>query len=804
MAIRSKSLDDMIREIIISLRTGEPKRPAFTLLVGSGFSYPIIPTPTQMLKGDIAWWRYSKDQRFTDPFCSRAEGVAGKKATEEQIAEFEREMWKPIHARALTSKETAFGLTADGLPDLTTPNAVGLAYQAVMTDGLLNNKMRRQYLRDAIQRSHPKVNGAHIFLAGILEAQETWDWGAPFCRTIFTTNFDPLLQRSLQLVNKLYYMTDRPDVLEPPDDDQSEAIHLVYTHGSVHRYDLLNTEDQIKHARERNAPTLIEYFRHHGVIVIGYSGWADTTMEALSSCPSFDSNLYWCGTHPEKEAESRLRPEVVKILHAREKNAFYIEIKSADDAMRLLHRELKLGDVPKFILAPVETMIVQLKSIDVPSEPTASAKSEATTLSTSLATLLDGTLRRLDVAKSAFDNPSIVQPPSAEGKEDVERALIAQLMSDAFVAYSQGKRERAIALWSILIDKAGVPPKDRALALRNRGIASREGGQTTNAIDDFTAVIDMLDAPADQKMLALHNRGVALGKSGETTEEIADYTTVIDMPDASADWKAKALNYRGITWGQIGEITKEIADYTAVIDMPGAPADQKAQALCDRGIALGKSGETTQEIADYTTVIDMPDAPSDLKAKALNYRGITWGQIGEITKEIADYTAVIDMPGAPAAQKVHALYNRGVTLGKSGETTKAITDFTAIIDMPDAPSEHKVKAFWGRGWRRFVDLDDAQSMIEDSRKALEFTNDNLGVRANLALGLLLTGETDAALSQYEALLSRSSDTSVIRVAIGDLETALQKRPDTPEAAKVLDRLRSAMAAKNDGAAAAPS
>jgi tetratricopeptide (TPR) repeat protein len=646
MAIRSKSLDDMIREIIISLRTGEPKRPAFTLLVGSGFSYPIIPTPTQMLRGDIAWWRYSKDQKFTDPFCSRAEGVAGKKATEEQIAEFEREMWKPIHARALTSKETAFGLTADGLPDLNTPNAVGLAYQAVMADGLLNNKMRRQYLRDAIQRSHPNVNGAHIFLAGVLEAQEMWEWGAPFCRTIFTTNFDPLLQRSLQLVNKLYYMTDRPDVLEPPDDDQSEAIHLVYTHGSVHRYDLLNTEDQIKHARKRNAPTLIDYFRRHGVIVIGYSGWADTTMEALSSCASFDSNLYWCDIHPASEVEARIRPEVLKILEASEKHAYYVPITGADEAMRLLHRELKLGDVPKFILAPVETMISQLKSIDVPTEP-AAAKSESTPLSTSLATLLEATLTRLSVAKSAFDNPSIVQPTSVEGNEEVAEALIAQLMSDAFVVYSKGKLEHSIELWSI------------------------------------------------------------------------------------------------------------------VINTPGVPATDRATALCSRAVAWRGLGDTTKSVVDFTMVIDMPDAPVGQKAKALVNRGYAWGQIGD--------------------------------------TTKAIADFTALIDMPNAPSFEKSYAFFARGWRFFHDLDDARAMVGDSQKAIELEENNPAARSNLALGLLLTGEADNAFAGYEALLSRTSDARFIQQAIDDIETALRKRPEIAEATRILDRLRSAIATKDDDA-----
>src|SRR5216684_939453 len=731
MAIRSKSLDDMIREIIASLQAGDSGRPAFTLLVGSGFSFPIIPTPTQMLKGDIAWWRYSKDRKFTDPFCSRAEGVSGGKATEEQIVEFEREMWKPIHARALASKETAFGLAADGLPDLNTPNAVGLAYQAIMADGLLNNKMRRQYLREAIQRSHPKVNGAHIFLAGILEAQETWAWGAPFCRTIFTTNFDPLLQRSLQLVNKLYYMTDRPDVLEPPDDDESMAIHLVYTHGSVHRYDLVNTEDQIKHARERNAPTLIEYFRRHGVIVIGYSGWADTTMEALSSCASFDSNLYWCDIHSAADAETRLRPEVLRVLEAPEKHAYYVAIPGADEAMRLLHRELKLGDVPKFILAPVETMIEQLKSIDVRSEPEPSANRETAALSTSLANLLDATLTRLGVAKSAFDDPSIVRPASVQGKEEVAEALVAKLMSDASVEYSQGKLDHAIDLWTTVISTPTIPAKDRAIALHNRGFASGDGGDTTKEVADYTAIIDMPDAPAEQKAMALNSRGIIWRQSGETTKAFDDYTAVIDMSDAPDEQKAEAFYNRGVNWGKSGETTKEIDDYTAGIDMPDALAEQKAEAFYNRGVTWGKSGETTKEIADYTAVIDMSDAPAEQKAKAFYNRGVTWGQSGETTKAIADYTEVIGMTDGPDEEKAKAFCNRGVAWGQSGEATKEIDDYTEVIDMPDAPDELKAIALNSRGftWRQSGEttkaIADYTAIIEmtdapDEQKAMAF------------------------------------------------------------------------------------
>lgn len=95
MAIPTKSLEEMIRDVIASLQAGtRGGRPVYALLLGSGFSYPIVPTPTQMLRSDIAWWRFCKDRRGDGPFRNRAEAVAEGMATAEEIAGFEKELWK--------------------------------------------------------------------------------------------------------------------------------------------------------------------------------------------------------------------------------------------------------------------------------------------------------------------------------------------------------------------------------------------------------------------------------------------------------------------------------------------------------------------------------------------------------------------------------------------------------------------------------------------------------------------------------------------------------------------------------------
>ena len=139
----------------------------------------------------------------------------------------------------------------------------------------------------------------------------------------------------------------------------------MYTHGSVHRYALLNTDEEIRTHRDRNADTLVDYFQKHGVVVIGYSGWEDATMAALSKVPCFDGHLYWCDIKPPEGAQKELRADVRDLLSDPSRNAYYVQIPNADDAMSALHRELDLGALPAFVRDPLGQLIQQLESLDV-------------------------------------------------------------------------------------------------------------------------------------------------------------------------------------------------------------------------------------------------------------------------------------------------------------------------------------------------------------------------------------------------------------------------------------------------------
>ena len=281
------------------------------------------------------------------------------------------------------------------------------------------------------------------------------------------------------------------------------------------------------------------------------------------------------------------------------------------------------------------------------------------------------------------------------------------------------------------------------------------------------------------------------------TEALHRYTETLQYDHLSARQKATALFNRGVTYGRQGDWEKAIADYTAVLEMPDAPAEQKAEALVNRGVAHGQQGDSEKEIADCTAVLDMPDAPAEQKARALVYRGVTYRQQGDLEKAIADCTAVLDMPDAPAEQKAQALVNRGVTHGQQSDSEKAIADYTAVLDMPDAPAEQKATALIGRGWRHYV-AQRIESAIDDQRRAISLSPDDCRAHGNLAVALLVHGQTDEALGEYDTALKLASAENLADLK-ADLEAAIEKHGSLPGASDVLARIAARLESLHDAA-----
>ncbi len=646
----SISQSQLIAHIVSRLKRERTRQPAFTLLLGSGFSAPLIPTAGQVVASDVAWWlHWRQEAKECDLFSNRPGGNA-------EVRAFELGLWTKVHEECGGS----FRLK-DGMPEMDAEN-IGAAYRAIMsgraTSGLSDPQWRRRYLRDLCSRIGDRVNGAHIFLASILRAQERWEPGdgplkRPFCRTIFTTNFDPLLQRSLQLVSRLYFMSDRPEALEPPEDDDHDAVHLVYSHGSVHRYLLLNTEEEIAAARTKNAASLVRYFERHGVLVVGYSGWQDATMDALSQCQSFGGNLYWCDVHQPEEAEKRLSAEALDLIARKRGNAFYVPIAGADELMLALHRELGLGDAPGFIRDPIGQMIEDLVSIEVPDARGPASEPRAID---SLKSARDRTVARLRAAQRAFEEPARLEGGgaaslSADDQRVFDQAITARLQEAALEKMAKGRLNEAIELWAQVIRDPKSSSADRALASVNRGLLLGLQGRRQEAIEDYSAVIAMADAPSNERARALLNRGTTHGQQARLDEAIADFTSAMAISDAPAHLRATALVNRGIVYGTQDRSEEEIADYTAAIGLVDAPADLRAKALVNRGIAHQRGRRLEQALADFDAVAGMPDVPDEFRGRALRGANLCKTRSDLESQGSKDASAIDERTSPPRARR---------------------------------------------------------------------------------------------------------------------------------------------------------
>jgi len=770
-----------------TLRRAGPGDAPFVLVLGAGFSQGLVSTARELVLETLPLWIESLGG-------SESFDALKHRVKPDDSAAIAAAFWKQFADR---NRHYGLDLALDGRG---LPQDIAAAYQAAFDprhDGGVGAPSEARAFQRALMRlDQPRLNAPHFLLASILGVQpgkpldvrigqtrknELFTTRAALTRLILTTNFDPFLQIALQSVNRLYFMSDTPDLGLGDDifDDATDAIHLVYVHGSIHRRAQKATEADITAIKERNARILAPVLKRHGIIVLGYSGWDDVIVDALAACESFDHRLYWCGRKPDPSAKGAFGNRVPEVLCR--PSASYVHIESAGQFMARLTTSLIRGG-PRLFDNPIAQLREMLEVIDLnefgivtPSPPagsvvtnldaigvdqnvmvqaqktaiqrlmqmealfiggqTLTAATGGTTASVRVGaevTQANGAMaavRGIEWALSAIDmaaalgNHNEVLRLSGEARviADMEaRQRTHLLLQRGLARFNLSDLGGAVEDWGAAASVPEAPVDHVALALTNRGIAWFQKGDIDEAIADFTRVIEAWPgAPVDQVARALTSRAVAWDEKRDLDRAIADYTRVIDtLPGASVERVGEALYNRGLAWSQKRDVDREIIDYTRLIEtLPGASVEQIVAALYDRGVAWGMKGDIDRAIADYTRVIDaVPGAPLEQVAKALCNRGIAWGQKGDVEQAIADYTRLIETPGAPMEPFAKALCNRGIAWAQRGETEKAIADYTRVIDaMRGAPAEQVAQALLARGVAWYQTGDADREMADFTR-----------------------------------------------------------------------------------------
>ena len=332
----------LIRRVVATLSRDAPRKfydsfspelvpvepAAFSMIVGAGFSFGVVPTATELMLERIG------DFYFPDQDMSSLERP--RSLSQEHSASF----WLEFNEAAAKAGRPGVTLNNRKLPidcaaaynrlfdyevanllfaKRRRANAGHRGYLGRLRRGRaepppslspgdpsLGSSFVRGFLRYVLApgvehgdglTGRSEVNRAHTQLAAILAAQQTGRLGAlrPLCRTILTTNFDSLLQSSLAAERLMPIVSDRPErgfdaaMFEPA----IGPIHIVHLHGSVLRENPASSTVELAELSRANAQVLADYLASRHLLVVGHSGWNDAVVEALRLRET-ECTLYWC------------------------------------------------------------------------------------------------------------------------------------------------------------------------------------------------------------------------------------------------------------------------------------------------------------------------------------------------------------------------------------------------------------------------------------------------------------------------------------------------------------------------------
>jgi Flp pilus assembly protein TadD len=238
----------------------------------------------------------------------------------------------------------------------------------------------------------------------------------------------------------------------------------------------------------------------------------------------------------------------------------------------------------------------------------------------------------------------------------------AQQGEDEGCGRPRGTPDERIAACTGIVESRRSKPLDVANALRVRGIALRQKGETDRAIADFDQAIKI--NPQDARFY--NSRGIAWRMKNDLDRAIADHDTAIQLDPKRAIFYSE----RGIDFRQKGELDRAIAEHTRAIGI-----DPKlAFAYNNRGFAWRQKGDLDRAIADYDQAIKL----NPKHFNALTNRASVWRAKGDINRAIAD----LDQAIKTNPKAIAGYVDRGRAHESRNDRERAMADFRAALALP--------------------------------------------------------------------------------------------------------------------------
>jgi tetratricopeptide (TPR) repeat protein len=159
-------------------------------------------------------------------------------------------------------------------------------------------------------------------------------------------------------------------------------------------------------------------------------------------------------------------------------------------------------------------------------------------------------------------------------------------------------RERIIAACGRIASDKKTPPKDRAIALNNRGNAYQGKQEFSRAISDYSAALKLNPTLA----LVYLNRAFAYKDMGEYDRALADANHAREMdPGSAVISRGRGDVYKARGRKDKGDLDNAIADYDEAIRLdPQDPINYR-----NRGLAFEGKGDSEHATNDYNKAMEL-------------------------------------------------------------------------------------------------------------------------------------------------------------------------------------------------------
>jgi hypothetical protein len=260
-------------------------------------------------------------------------------------------------------------------------------------------------------------------------------------RVILTTNFDRLVERSLEAVGVSPVVISTAHAVDGATPLTHASCTVVKLHGDYLDARIKNTPDELAKYDRRIDRLLDRVFDEFGLVVVGWSAdWDEALGKALSRCKSRRFTTYWTARGTPSDAAKRL------IAH---RAADTIPILGADEFFQGLHEK-----------------VLSLASFDPPHP--LSAKTAVATMKRYLADdrhrielhdLVTGEVDRLVAATSDERMPLSIANDVEEARQRLRRYdAMATVVRDMFITGAQWGDQQPQKLWSSCLERLANRP----------------------------------------------------------------------------------------------------------------------------------------------------------------------------------------------------------------------------------------------------------------------------------------------------------------------------------------------------------